>query len=85
MSLINNKYKIIEELGEGSFGKIYQGENIRTNELVAIKIESIQNGNKLLKNESIIYQYLVNTPGVPQIKWFGKDADNYYMVINLFN
>ena len=76
MSLINNKYKITEELGEGSFGKIYKGENIRTNELVAIKVESIQNGNKLLKNESIIYQYLVNTPGVPQIKWFGKDFDN---------
>lgn len=83
MSLINNKYKITEELGEGSFGKIYKGENIRSNESVAIKIESIQNGNKLLKNESIIYQYLVNTPGVPQIKWFGKDVDNYYMVINL--
>jgi serine/threonine protein kinase len=61
MRLINNKYKIIEELGEGSFGKIYKGENIRTNELVAIKIESIVNGNKLLKNESTIYQYLVNT------------------------
>ena len=83
MSLINNKYKITEELGEGSFGKIYKGENIRTNELVAIKIESIQNGHKLLKNESIIYQYLINTPGVPQIKWFGKDFVNYYMVINL--
>jgi serine/threonine protein kinase len=83
MSIINNKYQIIEELGEGSFGKIYKGENIRTNELVAIKIETIQNGNKLLKNESIIYQYLINTPGVPQIKWFGKDFDNYYMVINL--
>ena len=60
MPFINNKYKITEELGEGSFGKIYKGENIRTNELVAIKIESIQTGNKLLKNESIIYQYLVN-------------------------
>jgi serine/threonine protein kinase len=83
MPFINNKYKITEELGEGSFGKIYKGENIRTNELVAIKIESIQTGNKLLKNESIIYQYLVNTPGIPQIKWFGKDFDNYYMVINL--
>jgi serine/threonine protein kinase len=83
MSLINNKYKITEELGEGSFGKIYKGENIRTNEFVAIKIESIQNGNKLLKNESTVYQYLVGTPGVPQIKWFGKDFDNYYMVINL--
>lgn len=83
MSLINNKYKIIEELGKGSFGKIYKAENIRTNELVAIKIESIINGNKLLKNESIIYQYLVNTYGVPNVKWFGKDDENYYMVINL--
>ena len=83
MRLINNKYKIIEELGEGSFGKIYKGENIRTNELVAIKIESIVNGNKLLKNESTIYQYLVNTRGVPNVKWFGKDDKNYYMVINL--
>jgi len=83
MSLINNKYKIIEELGEGSFGKIYKGENIRTTELVAIKIESIVNGNKLLKNESTIYQYLVNTYGVPNVKWFGKDDNNYYMVINL--
>jgi casein kinase I family protein HRR25 len=83
MTLVNNKYKIIEELGEGSFGKIYKGENVRTGELVAIKVESIQYGNKLLKNESIIYQYLVNIPGVPQIKWFGKDVDNYYMVINL--
>jgi serine/threonine protein kinase len=83
MSLINNKYKIIEELGEGSFGKIYKGENIRTNESVAIKIESIINGNKLLKNESTIYQYLVNTPGMPKVKWFGKDDNNYYMIINL--
>ena len=83
MTLVNNKYKIIEELGEGSFGKIYKGENVRTGELVAIKVESIQYGNKLLKNESIIYQYLVNIPGGPQIKWFGKDVDNYYMVINL--
>jgi len=83
MNLINNKYKILHELGEGSFGKIYKGENIRTKETIAIKIESIINGNKLLKNESIIYQYLMNTNGVPKVKWFGKDEKNYYMVINL--
>jgi casein kinase I family protein HRR25 len=83
MSLINNKYKIIEKIGEGSFGSIYKGENIRTNEFVAIKIENIQNNYKLLKNESIIYQYLINTTGIPNVKWFGKDANNYYMVLNL--
>jgi serine/threonine protein kinase len=83
MSLIGNKYKLFEKIGEGTFGSIYKGENIRTKEQVAIKIEPINNEYKLLKNESIIYQYLTNTIGIPNVKWFGKDENNYYMVINL--
>ena len=83
MNIINNKYKIIEKLGAGCFGEIYKGENIRTHEYVAIKVESIENNLKLLKNESVVYQYLVGTMGVPNVKWFGKDDVNYYMVLNL--
>jgi serine/threonine protein kinase len=83
MSLIGNKYKLLEKIGEGSFGSIYKGENIRTHELVAIKVEPIINNTKLLKNESIIYQYLNNNEGLPNVKWFGKDHVNYYMTINL--
>ena len=83
MNLINNKYKIIEKLGAGCFGEIYKGENIRTQEHVAIKIEPIAHNLKLLKNESAIYQYLSGTAGVPSVKWFGKDTTNYYMVLNL--
>ncbi len=83
MNFINNKYKIIEKIGAGCFGEIYKGENIRTQEHVAIKVEPISNNLKLLKNESVIYQYLVGTIGVPNVKWFGKDAVNYYMVLNL--
>jgi serine/threonine protein kinase len=79
----NNKYKILEKIGEGSFGFIYKGENCRTKELVAIKVEPIHSNFKLLKNESKIYQYLVNNEGFPCVKWFGKDNCNYYMVINL--
>jgi len=83
MNLINNKYLIDERIGSGSFGAIYKGKNIRTNEKVAIKVEPIKNNTKLLKNESTVYQYLLNTYGVPSVKWFGKDTVNYYMVINL--
>ena len=83
MELINNKYIIREQIGSGSFGTIYKGENIRTNEKVAIKVEPIKNNTKLLKNESIIYHYLTNTTGIPHVKWFGKDNFNYYMVIDL--
>jgi serine/threonine protein kinase len=83
MDIINNKYKILEKLGEGSFGSIYKGENVRTRENVAIKIEPIDSQSKLLKNESVIYQFLKDTEGIPSVKWYGKDAKNYYMVLNL--
>ena len=83
MDIINKKYKIINKIGEGSFGSIYKGQNIRTREFVAIKVESIKSETKLLKNESIIYQYLNNTEGIPNVKWYGKDNNNYYMVISL--
>jgi serine/threonine protein kinase len=81
--LVNKKYKLIKKIGEGSFGSIYKGQNLRTNEYVAVKIELIKNETKLLKNESILYQYLINSSGIPNVKWFGKDTINYYMVINL--
>lgn len=83
INLINNKYVLLEKIGSGSFGSIYKGENVRTREKVAIKVEPIKNGSKLLKNESIVYQYLGNYPGIPCVKWFGKDDHSYYMVINL--
>jgi serine/threonine protein kinase len=81
--LINKKYTLIEKIGEGSFGLIYKGKNTRTNEFVAIKMESIKSETNLLKNESVIYQYLSNNIGIPTVKWFGKDNNNYYMVISL--
>jgi len=83
MNLINKKYTLLEKIGEGSFGSIYRGQNIRTREYVAIKVEPIKNETKLLKNESIVYQYLNNNQGIPSVKWFGKDDENYYMIIDL--
>uniref|UniRef100_A0A6C0IFU6 non-specific serine/threonine protein kinase n=1 Tax=viral metagenome TaxID=1070528 RepID=A0A6C0IFU6_9ZZZZ len=82
-ALIGKKYILLDLIGSGSFGSIYQGINVRTEEKVAIKVEPINNGTKLLKNETTIYQYLSNKPGIPEVKWYGKDNQNYYMVLNL--
>jgi len=81
--IIVNKYEIENIIGQGSFGSIYQGTNLRSREKIAIKVEPIQNQLKLLKNESIMYQYLKDVKGIPNVKWFGKDDKNYYMVISL--
>ena len=83
MELINNKYLLMGEIGKGSFGSIYKGKNIRTNEEVAVKREYIHDQLKLLKNESKIYQYLNGCNCVPNVKWYGRDNRYYYMVINL--
>jgi serine/threonine protein kinase len=83
MELVNNRYLVLERLGSGAFGSIFKAQNVRTKEFVAIKVESIQEELKLLKNESKIYHYLNGTVGIPQVKWYGKDERNYYMVINL--
>lgn len=81
--IIANKYKLINPIGEGAFGKIYSAENIRTREMVAIKSEPINSGTKMLKQETKIYQYLGNKIGFPQVKWFGLENGNYYMSLTL--
>jgi hypothetical protein len=81
--IIGNKYKLLSQLGSGTFGTIYQGTNIRTNEKVAIKVESISNEFKILRYESNVYKLLSTINGIPKIKWYGKDDINYYMVIDL--
>ena len=81
--MIANKYDLISKIGSGAFGAIYKGQNIRTGEPVAIKVEPLKHETNLLKNEARIYQYLKGGVGIPQVKWFGVDDANNYMVINL--
>jgi casein kinase I family protein HRR25 len=82
--IIANKYKLIEKLNNGEFGTIFKAENIRTKELVAIKMESISVETKMLKRETQIYQYLGKAVGIPQVKWFGTTDEYNYMVLPLF-
>lgn len=77
------KYQLLEEIGKGCFGSIYKGQNIVTKEWVAIKRERIDSELMLLKREAKAYRHLHGCKGIPVLKWFGKDATHYYMVITL--
>ena len=81
--IIANKYKLLKPIGEGAFGQIFEAENIRTREKIAIKSEPIDSKFKMLKHETKIYQYLDNNPGFPQVKWFGIQDDKFFMVLTL--
>jgi serine/threonine protein kinase len=82
--LIANKYKIIEKLGSGEFGTIFKGENIRTKEQIAIKLEPKSFETNMLKRETQIYKYLGKAEGIPTVKWFGTHEEYNYMVLPLY-
>ena len=81
-TIIANKYRLLNQIGEGAFGKVYRGENIRTRELVACKLEPEALDIKLLKNETKAYLLLAKESGFPRIKWYGIHDLHFYMVID---
>jgi serine/threonine protein kinase len=83
--MIANKYKLLNKLSQGSFGQVYKAENIRTGELVAIKIEPKSDDNKSIKSEAKIYQYLAKLEGFPQLKWYGSTNKVTYLVTDLLD
>ena len=80
--VVEGKYRILSKIGEGSFGKIFQGVNSHTDETVAIKIEK-SSESSLLKNEAKIYKLLEDNPGIPKLRSFGKEGVFNYMVMDL--
>ena len=63
-SIILGKYRILDEVGNGSFGTVFKAENIKTEEMVAIKIE---NDNNDKSQELEIYKLLAGETGFPLI------------------
>jgi serine/threonine protein kinase len=80
---IAGKYELIKKISEGSFGVVFQGKNIRTQEPVAVKVELKKNIAKTLKMEAKIYQLLKGEYGFPHLKWYGTNENINYLMIDL--
>jgi serine/threonine protein kinase len=39
---LNEKYRRLEKLGEGTYGVVYKAENLKTHEIVAIKMIKLE-------------------------------------------
>ena len=77
-----NKYKITKKIGQGSFGRIYEGINLITKELYAIKIEEICENTQLLEKEAIFLYYLKG-PGIPTIHLYDSIEDYHILIESL--
>ncbi|GLU22392.1 hypothetical protein SLE2022_384720 [Rubroshorea leprosula] len=71
---VANKFRLGRKIGSGSFGEIYLGTNIQTNEVVAIKLENVKTKHPQLLYESKLYKMLQGGNGIANVKWFGIEG-----------
>ncbi|THU61970.1 hypothetical protein C4D60_Mb01t00220 [Musa balbisiana] len=80
---VGNKFRLGRKIGSGSFGEIYLGTNIQTNEEVAIKLENVKTKHPRLLYESKLYRILQGGTGIPNVKRFGVEGDYNVLVMDL--
>ncbi|XP_011009775.1 PREDICTED: casein kinase I isoform delta-like isoform X1 [Populus euphratica] len=80
---VGNKFRLGRKIGSGSFGEIYLGANIQTNEEVAIKLENVKTRHPQLLYESKLYKMLQGGTGIPNVKWFGVEGEYNVLVMDL--
>ncbi|KAI3737718.1 hypothetical protein L2E82_27729 [Cichorium intybus] len=80
---VGNKFRLGRKIGSGSFGEIYLGTNIQTNEEVAIKLENIKTKHPQLLYESKLYKILQGGTGIPNVRWYGVEGDYNVLVLDL--
>ncbi|XP_074569735.1 casein kinase 1-like protein 2 [Curcuma longa] len=80
---VGNKFRLGRKIGSGSFGEIYLGTNIQTNEEIAIKLENVKTKHPQLLYESKLYRILQGGTGIPNVRWFGVEGDYNVLVMDL--
>ena len=67
IEIVNGRFKIIKQIGAGTFGDIYLGLNLKTEELVSLKVEDGVKypGESQLKKEGKFLANLAGGEGIP--------------------
>ncbi|KAI8367829.1 kinase-like domain-containing protein [Choanephora cucurbitarum] len=81
--IIADQWVVLGRIGEGSFGEVFEAEDVDTFRKYAIKREPLKMRHPQLKHESIIYDVLAGGPGIPQCHWHGQHEGFDCIVIDL--
>uniref|UniRef100_A0A915PKU2 non-specific serine/threonine protein kinase n=1 Tax=Setaria digitata TaxID=48799 RepID=A0A915PKU2_9BILA len=80
---VGGRFRLGRKIGSGSFGDIYLGQNILTQEEVAIKLECVKTKHPQLHIEARLYKLMSGGIGIPQVKWCGYEGEYNVMVMEL--
>ena len=82
---ISNHFYIFlhNKLGNGAFGEIYLGKNIKTGQDVAIKVESRKTKHPQLLQETKLLKELQGEEGVPKIYYYSQTPESNCLVMEL--
>ena len=80
------KWKRIRKLGQGTFGSVYEVQNLDTKNIYAIKIANskAKNGNRILSEEIRIHSKLIH-PNIIQFVTSFNIEESHSMVIEIAN
>ncbi|KAJ3510487.1 hypothetical protein NLJ89_g4646 [Agrocybe chaxingu] len=81
--IVGGHYRVGKKIGEGSFGVVFEGAKVTTNQPVAIKFEPRKSDAPQLRDEFRSYRTMNGTPGVPQVYYFGQEGLHNILVIDL--
>ncbi|CAD8133365.1 unnamed protein product [Paramecium octaurelia] len=80
--IINNQYALKKKLSAGSYGVVFEAEDLQKKQMVAVKIEKKEK-NSTLDREIHILTRLLGTQGVPKLIWSGIDSNSNVLVQQL--
>lgn len=80
---VGGRYRLGRKIGSGSFGEIYLGTDIQSNDEVAIKLEPASTKHPQLLYESKLIKLLQGGPGIPSVLWYGVEGTYNVLVMDL--
>jgi casein kinase 1 len=78
--IVAGKYRIENQLSSGPCWDIFAGKDLQTLEDVAITMEPKSAKHQQLQREGKCYRKFQNNPGVPNLHWYGVEADANILV-----
>jgi serine/threonine protein kinase len=81
--IIGSRYRILGKIGSGSFGQVFECQNVRTGKRYAAKLESTSARVPQLAHEAAIYKAMSGSVHIADVRWYGQVKPNCIFVMDL--